>query len=287
MAQTLETLDLTSAAAQPLPTTGAAPGHAAKRKFAASSGKKESAKIIMLYGTGGVGKTTLAALAPRPRLIDIEQGSGNVDIDRVELGDGAAWTFSAVREALQTPDLWANHDTVVIDSVTKLEELAAKHVCETIPDEKKGTVSSIEDYGWGHGPGYLYDAFLLFLADVQALKRAGKNVVLIAHDCIVYTDNPMGKDFVRYEPRLSSPNSGKSSIRLKAKEEVDGLFYIGYDVAVDKDGKATGSGSRRIYTSETPAYMAKHRGVPGPVPYKNATDATLWGLVFNSTKKGF
>ncbi len=145
---------------------------------------------------------------------------------------------------------------------------------KTIPHEKGNKVERIEDYGYGKGYQHVYDAFLTLLGDLDAHVRAGRNVVLICHDCTNSVPNPAGEDWLRYEPRLQSAGSGKASIRLRTREWADHMLFLGYDVDV-KDGKGRGSGTRTIYPCELPHCMAKSRTMAEPVPLVKF-DTALW-----------
>ena len=93
------------------------------------------------------------------------------------------------------------------------------------------------------------------------------------------SSNPGGENWIRYEPRLQSPSSGKNSIRHRVKEWCDHLLYIGFDIAVNEDGKAQGSGTRTIYPTELPTHWAKSRLLSEPIPYAMG-DANLWRQLF-------
>ena len=137
---------------------------------------------------------------------------------------------------------------------------------------------SIEAYGYGKGYGYVFDTFLPLLADLDRHSRAGRNVCLIAHDCTSTVPNPAGEDWLRYEPRLQSPASGKASIRLRVREWADHVLFVGYDVAVDKDGKGRGAGTRTLYTSELPHCMAKSRSTQEVIPV-DRDGAAVWNKI--------
>ena len=51
---------------------------------------------------------------------------------------------------------------------------------------------------------------------------------------------------------MENPSSGKASVRLRLREWLDHLLFIGYDVECTKqmDGKAKGQGTRTIYPQE-------------------------------------
>jgi len=218
---------------------------------------------VVLYGPGGIGKTTLAAQAPGPVVfVDLDDSLGRLGLDAQAVQGVDSW--QGLRDALHAPG-WDGVRTIVIDSATKAEELAIAHTLASVPHEKGHYVKSVEDYGYGKGYGFVFDAFLPLLADLDAHCRQGRNVVLICHDCATTCPNPMGEDWLRWEPRLQSPNSGKASIRLRVREWADHLLWYGYDVAV-KDGKGMGSGTRTIYPTELPHCMAKSRTLQEPVP---------------------
>jgi hypothetical protein len=174
---------------------------------------------------------------------------------------------------------------VVIDSVTKAEELAVAHTLATVPCDKGRNASSIEGYGFGKGYVHVYETFLTLFPILAAHIRAGRNVVLIAHECTATVPNPQDEDFLRFEPRLQSPSSGKASIRLRVKEECDHLLFLHYDLVVDDKGRARGSGSRTVYPRELPWCMAKSRTLSDPFPFSSATDATLWTRLLQAEAK--
>jgi len=217
---------------------------------------------ICIYGGGGTGKTTLACNAPGPvGVFDLElsmpvlrpQLPAEADIRIV---DGVE-SWAQLREALHA-DGWDDIRTIVIDSVTKAEELAAAWVLENVLVDEKRRATRLEDYSYGKGYTHVYETFLTLLGDLDQHVRAGRHVVLIAHDCTTNVPNPSGEDWLRYEPRLQSPSSGKNSIRLRVREWADHVLYLGYDVEV-KDGKGKGAGTRTLCPVELPHCMAKSR----------------------------
>jgi hypothetical protein len=101
---------------------------------------------------------------------------------------------------------------------------------------------------------------------------------MICHECTNTVPNPSGEDWLRYEPRLQNPKSGKASIRLRVKEWSDHVLCMLYDVATDRKGKGQGSGTRTLYRAETPACMAKSRTGADPIPL--GTDgAAVWAEI--------
>ena len=118
---------------------GSAPPHRKKVAFGAI---QPQGHRVCLYGGGGTGKTTLACNAPGPvAVFDLElsmpvlrpQLPAEADIRIV---DGVE-SWQQLRDALHA-DGWDDIRTIVIDSVTKAEELAAAWVLENVlVDEKR------------------------------------------------------------------------------------------------------------------------------------------------------
>lgn len=263
----------------PPPTNGSAPRQA--KTFSASAGVKSGAKKVVIYGPGGVGKSKLCSLLEekgvKPLFLDIDEGTKHLNVSRV---DGIE-TFQDVRDALHDQSLMNGFGAIVIDSATKLEELATAWVVANVKHEKpEKPIRGIEDYGFGKGFTHIYEQVLLVLSDLDAIYRRGKHIIITAHDCTANVPNPAGEDWIRYEPRLQSPQSGKASIRLRVKEWADYLAFVGYDASVNTNGKAVGGGTRTIYTQELPFCMAKNRGHADPIVYEDGS-CEFWDKILD------
>jgi len=247
--------------------------------FAVRRGTIHGAERIGIYGPGGVGKTELVSLLQlagiEPLFIDLENGSRNLDVQRVE---PAPRNFDEVRAVLTSDELLRPFGAVVIDTVTMLEQMAVAWTLANVKTEKGVSPSSIEAYGWGKGYTYVYESFLLVLGDLDRLIERGIHVILVMHDCVANVPNPDGEDFIRYEPRLLARKD--ASIRNRVKEWLDHLFFVGFDVWA-KDGKASGGGTRSIYTSETPTCWAKSRRLSEPLVYDQGAPL-LWEQLFRA-----
>lgn len=264
------------------PAPGGSPQGSMSKSFNIKKGVTVTAQKTVIYGPGGVGKTELASLIEQvdiaPLFIDLEMGTQFLDVARV---DPSPETFEDTREAIRMARDTDGIGAIAIDSFTKLEELAASFTIRTVKHEKKDkVVNSIEDYGFGKGYTHVFESFLLILQELDAAHRAGKSIIAICHECTASVPNPSGEDWIRYEPRLQSPASGKASIRHRVKEWCDHLLFIGYDTFVNEDGKASGGGSRAIYPTERPTHMAKNRaGLVDEIQYTKGS-ADVWRRLF-------
>ena len=244
------------------------------KHFEIQSGRTLKRHKTVIYGPGGVGKSELcsllSAVGVKPLVLDLDNETGHLDLDRIDIA-----TYHDLRSVLHDQKLLQPFGAVVVDSLTKAEEMATEWTLANVKHEKGHFVNSVEGYGYGKGFTHVYETFLRLLGDLDAVIRTGKHVICTAHDCTTTVPNPMGEDWIRWEPRLQHPASGKASIRLRVKEWCTHLLYIGYDQVVDEHGKAKGSGTRTIYPAEMPSHLAKSRTLEDPIPYERGS-AALW-----------
>lgn len=259
----------------PPPSPRATATSSPPRTFKVQSGALKLAEKVVIYGPGGVGKTKLASLLElagvKPLILDIENGSAKLNVHRII----DILTWDDLRQLLHDDAIWNGYGAVVIDSFTKAEELAAQWVIKNVAHEKGHSIKGIEDYGFGKGYVHIYETFLQLLGDLDAHARKGRHVICICHECVANAPNPSGDDWIRYEPRLQSPPSGKNSIRHRVKEWCEHLLYVGYDVIANADGKGKGSGTRTIYPTEMPTHWAKSRSLSDSIPYDDGSPE-LW-----------
>lgn len=174
--------------------------------------------VMILYGRGGVGKTTFAATAPKPLIIDFENGTKylgerglNADVIRM-----AEW-FTP-NDKMQLKSILPKYDTIILDPIGEaMEKLIASKGLDgrkfRAPD---GGLTMV---GWGEAKRQMKEL-------VKWLRDAGKNVILIAHVA-------EGKD--------GEVTTYRIQIQTKLSDElptmVDIISYMG--VQKGKDGKAS------------------------------------------------
>ncbi|MCR5174630.1 MAG: ATP-binding protein [Oscillospiraceae bacterium] len=226
-------------------------------------GKLTRAQRIVIYGPEGIGKTTMAAQFPQPLFIDTENGSGNMDVRRIEYIPSWGELLSDLAEIAKTPGLCK---TVVIDTADWAEKLLTKYLLTK--HQKKG----IEDFGYGKGYVYLAEEWQHFLQCLDVIVGKGIHVVLTAHATMRKIEQPEETGaYDHWELKLTK------KIAPITKEWADMLLFMNYKINVITDdsgkGKATG-GKRVIYTAHHPCWDAKNRvGLPEEIPadYKQIT----------------
>ena len=221
-----------------------------------TEGRKQRAQKVVIYGAEGIGKTTLAAQFPDPLILDLEGGSSQLDVRRVE--DIRTWAElgSTVIEVINDTSICK---TLIIDTADKAEAMATEAVCE----ERK--VKGIEDIGYGKGYTYLAEKMASLISTLDILIRKGVNVVIIAHAAMRKFEQPdeMGA-YDRWELKLSK------KVAPLCKEWADMLLFLNYKTQVVKreggSAKARG-GERVVYASHHPCWDAKNRhGLPDEFP---------------------
>ena len=237
----------------------------------------------MIYADSGMGKTTLAGLAPKPVFIGIDDG-GKLLLDeegkKLRHVPGVE-CFGDVRDAMQA-DIYQDDETVVLDQATYLEEWAIPHVLATITNDKGDRMDNIIRYGYNKGFRHLYDTMKLILQDADSLIHRGKNVIIIAQMAANKVPNPGGEDYLREGPRLYA---GTPSIEALYCEWADHIFRIGYSyLTVDKKKKVTGGeNTRAVFVHPQPHFRAKSRTL-GPdkavVAFDDPKDDSIWRFLF-------
>jgi hypothetical protein len=255
-------------------TTAASNGTPAPTKPASRLAKVQKARIrspnrINIYGPEGVGKTTLACSAPNAILLDIEDGSSELEVARYPFRDGPTGhvprTFGEVVAAVD--DLTSStheYKTLVIDSADKLEALIWKFMLErdsvvSARNPKATPLESIEDYGYGKGYNTAVEEWRAFAARLDRLRYAkGMDIVIVGHAQVRTFKNPEGEDYDRYQLRINE----KAASFLKEWSDVTAFMCFEDDAKKSsKYGRPKGfsTGRRILRTSRSAAVDAKSR----------------------------
>jgi len=219
--------------------------------------------VCTILGDAGLGKTSLAATFPKPVVIRAEDGVQGVPKE---------YRPDALPPLNKVEDLWEqlnalckekhNYKTVVIDSITQLEQIFVQHVLDTDPKNPR----SINQANGGYGAGFQAVSALHQRVRKAAgvLVNKGIHVVFIAHADTITIEPPDQDQYTRYDLRLH-----KRSV-APYTDNVDLIGYLSLQTFTTGDGerkKAVSDGSRLLVAYATPSNVSKNRyGITEDIP---------------------
>lgn len=236
-----------------------------------TKGKRARAQKVVIYGTEGIGKSSLASQFPEPLFIDTEGSTDNMDVARLDKPTSWIMLNNQIAFIKANPTVCK---TLVIDTIDWAESLCVDNLCAM--HGKKG----IEDFGYGNGYVYAKEEMGRFLNKLQDLIEIGINVVLTAHAQIRKFELPdeMGS-YDKYELKLGKKTSSQTAPLVK--EWADLLLFCNYKtylISQEKSTKKKAQGNQRVmYTEHNPAWDAKNRhGLPSELPLDYSSIAHIF-----------
>lgn len=178
--------------------------------------------IMLVYGQGGVGKTTFASTAPKPLLVDCENGSKYFGLRGIEMDVAriANWEdLNGIFDIAKSGE----YETIIIDPIGELMEKLKRYMIAK--GEKKFVQSdgSPSMAGWG----WLKDTLR---TTIKVLRDSGVNLLLVAHVAEDKDEDKMVKrpmlmtklseelvnmvDIVGYMTVINDPEEGEKRIIL-------------------------------------------------------------------------
>jgi hypothetical protein len=220
--------------------------------------------IATFFGEGGMGKSTLAAMFPKPVFIRTEDGTaslaGNDEVMLFPLVSSSQEVLDQI-EALATQE--HEFKTLVLDSITQLGTLIEHEIVAADPKAK-----SINQAGGGYGAGYNTAAEkhrqVREWAGALAYER-GMNVVFIGHADTETLDLPDFDPFARYTVRMHK----KSLPHYTDNVDLVGLIRLKTYVRGDGDKKrAISTGDREVICFPQASSVTKNRfNITDPLPF--------------------
>lgn len=207
-------------------------------------GRQKSPTKTILFGLAGVGKTSLAATASRPLIIDFEGGSNFLDVDRTTVLAHTEDLYKYGVELIVTKE--REYDTIIIDSADWMMRRMTEDICGIDKNHLHETVVENRNTGgYAKAKNVIENEISVrLLPMLQKLTEKGYNVILIAHASRKARMDGDGFDVDQLTPKID-----ERTMNLFA-EFVDNIFYL-----KNVDGKRT-----VVTSSEDANVMAKNRG---------------------------
>lgn len=228
----------------------------------ASDVQEDAPGIILVYGEGGLGKTTFAAGSPRPIFLCTEDGAKRVKGAKRLPADGSIQSWAELLDYTRAIAYGEhNYGTIVADTADCADALC---VASLVKDSGK---LSFEKMGWGKDEALAakWREWLSLLEHCRNVR--GMTVILIAH---------------AIARSINSPTIGQySGYSGKMNKTLWGVTYNWVDVALFAElervlhepdqGKARGivSGDRFLHTKPGTGFDAKQRAgyhLPAKLP---------------------
>lgn len=129
--------------------------------------------VMVLYGKGGTGKTTLSASAPNPLILDFENGTkflGDRGI-KADVIRFTEWITKAEKQELAK--MVDNYDSIILDPLGEAMDklIESKEIVGNLYRNKNGGLTMA---GWGEVKKQM-KSFLKYLRDT------GKNIIIVSH----------------------------------------------------------------------------------------------------------
>ena len=218
-----------------------------------NSATKPKGFRIVVYGTHGIGKTTLASKLPNTLFLDYEDGTHGIEVakvDRSDLPTSFASLNATFAELTRNKQGFRN---LVIDSVDKLEEILDKSACEGKSYE---SVFTVNDYG--RTVSGFTSNFGQMLDNASKMVDSGMNIMFIAHEQTRKCEPLEGSGaYDHHELKLSK---GNTKLLMQWADVVIFTAYKTFAVKDDDSKKVrAGGGKRWCFTVHTNDWEAKHR----------------------------
>lgn len=236
-----------------------------------SKPKADRPLICTFFGEGGMGKTTLAAMFPKPVFIRAEDGTASIadhpDALLFPVAQTTSDIFDAI-EALASQD----HDrkTVIIDSVTQFEKLAVREIIDDEPNAKaKNMAAAHGGYGKAYGMLDKRHQELREAAGWLASDR-GMNVIFIAHATVEDLELPDVDKYSRYTIQLHRNKQFDCTHHFTNNVDLVAFIRLKTNVRGTDGGKkrAISDGEREIIAFPVASNVSKNRfGIMQPIPF--------------------
>lgn len=223
------------------------------------TGKEKRPWKALVYGIPGIGKTTLALSAPKPIIVNLEDGAKRIDIAKTPLIANWHELLAALNHIYTQTD----YETVVIDTVSALEKILVE---KTIAEDQKKR-ATLADWGYGTGYEVLAANFSLFMQQINK-ARPEKNILFIGHEKIERYEDPTNEGYDRYSVQAHK------KIAPVLVSNLDAVLFAQNENFTRKTGNndktiGLGTGRKVLRTVERPAYVAKNRfGLPEELEIK-------------------
>jgi len=234
-----------------------------------------------LHAVEGWGKTSLAAMFPKPLVLQTRGETGlETLIDAGRLPETPhlpeIMTWRDLRNSVQMIGRESHsYKTLAVDTINGAERLCWEHVCTA------GYGGDWEKFGaYGRGPEMAMSEWRGFLQDLEIVRQQRQMIIfLLIHTKVTKFKNPEGADFDRYQPEL---NANTWSLTHKWLDVIlfGNFLTVTTEDKTTKRAKGEGGEARTLYATRTAAWDAKNRiGLPSEIMLGNSAQEAYAALI--------
>lgn len=172
---------------------------------------------ITLYGKPGIGKSTFASKFPKPLFLLTEDPS-LTNIKALPLATSFNQFWQNVKELLALEKL--PFETLVIDSVSKLDSLIVKYIIEEDTSKNKALTLGAACGGYGKGYERAQSVHRAIKSQLDKFSERGIGVVYISHLAITKYKAPDSDDYDIYSIVMNHDKSREVYI-----DDVDAVLF--------------------------------------------------------------
>lgn len=191
---------------------------------------------MMIYGQAGMGKTTLALSAPRPLLLDFDDGVKRVNmahLDGVDIVQVTSW--QDVQQVLQ--ENLSAYQTIVVDTIGKMMDFIITYKCGTRQPQIRDWGGINAEFSWMTRTLSSLNKNVVFVAHrdtrkegddtvfIPALREKSYNSIVTELDLLGYlemkNENGVQRRTITFDP--TSRNDGKNTCNLPGIMFVPGI----------------------------------------------------------------
>jgi len=178
-------------------------------------------QFTVIYGKGGLGKTTAACYSPDPVIIPIGRETGHERmvancIPAFQCPPDMApldFVFGAIQKLLKSEH---SRKTVIFDNIGTFREC----VTEDVESDHKGA----DLKAWGRGVSLEFPYYGKLLAGFDQLLKKGLHIILIAHDASYNINLESGDYFSRIS--IACPSGENTNVRGLLEARAHNVFFI-------------------------------------------------------------
>lgn len=237
-----------------------------------SKGVKKQKPTIILYGAGGLGKDTFFSGFPDPFFVDVENGTGNLDVRRSL--PKAFDDVTAQLKAIEPSDC----QTLVLSGLDTLEKMLFKKI---VAEDSKGAKNMVQAAG-GYGNAYrvAIESWVEMHKELHRVRDQDKYIGVVCHELVYSYNDPTAASYDRY--RLNLHEGSKESAAKLWFDWADIVLFAKKKIYQKDENRAIDEGKHYIYTQGRAAFDAKSRY---PLPFEMELNAAKFLEALNAKPK--